>query len=818
MLKDLKKTLLISLTESCNLNCEYCSQKIKGLHQGEFKYMDFELFQNVVKNIDEHFETISLMVVGESLLNPDFLKIFELLLKENRERDLANNIVLNTNGVLFTPEFCDHLLLSLKKYPGVFLLVFSLDANSPETFLKLKGKDLYLKVEENIKYLFKRLSEDKYLREIINVSVQSLILEKNKDEMKAFLDKWTNILDKLSLKYSVAPERLEKDEKIGIIFRRAIIPSQKKSNLLYEETMRELGLMKEQENLSAIVAGEELDRDLEDTYDRYERQPCIALFKYPVVSSTGKLCICCRDDQFKFAYGELSEKTFSEIFYSKKAIDFRMNHIKGKFDDPNICYDCPGYEDFNPDKKFISDYCNETGMENELLRYKKRTEEGKGDDYRIIFTDEPEKISGNILFTESRKKDGEYPHDNEDSLLCSYWFEVLTEKDNKLFSGCDRILIDKEIIKKHQNNILSGDERELPEMCQICKTRLIPTNDLFRKYRDIIPSTYKIYTFDSPVIERKRIDMNSINSADLRLLDENSDNSKNLVSLLNRFSFLSYDDFVKGFDYLMKKNIIDISILKYSLEEFIVNEDKNRCLKVLEKLAKRKSRYYRLWNLYENKDDTERNKINIRKDLILLIKLLRDSKYIKRILKDLKNNLSDYNWIKLNLLMTQVKVNKDILDLIFLLNRKERYILKMINLFHYRNDKTLVLKSISSTFKRFSKDIQQNILVLLFRNRHFKLLCRLYKNYNKIHSDIFFYFLKENDELFDYILKNNHLLLKLPERSIEFKNFLRNKLFEKSCFIKRFKLIRIIKSIFPEILSEPETRTKIPFIFKLLKF
>ena len=83
------KRIYIEITNSCNLNCSFCSKSFR-----DKRNMSILEFETVLKKIDKYTDFIYLHLKGEPLLHPDLDKILELLDNYNKK------VIITTNGTL----------------------------------------------------------------------------------------------------------------------------------------------------------------------------------------------------------------------------------------------------------------------------------------------------------------------------------------------------------------------------------------------------------------------------------------------------------------------------------------------------------------------------------------------------------------------------------------------------------------------------------------------------------------------------------------------------------------------------------------------
>jgi cyclic pyranopterin phosphate synthase len=130
------RSLRVSVTDRCNLRCNYC------MPQEEYVWLPREellTFEEIARLVDV-FTSLGVEDVrltgGEPLLRRDLARLVQLLAANPRIRDLA----LTTNGVLFT-EHAEEL-----RAAGLHRVTLSLDTLRPERFLALTGRDTHAQV------------------------------------------------------------------------------------------------------------------------------------------------------------------------------------------------------------------------------------------------------------------------------------------------------------------------------------------------------------------------------------------------------------------------------------------------------------------------------------------------------------------------------------------------------------------------------------------------------------------------------------------------------------------------------------------------
>lgn len=174
-------TVTLELVNRCNLNCVMC---YTINHQDKKSVLD-------VGNIQELLEECSrfdlpAVVIGlgsEPLLHKGVRQV----LSASAEAGVMD-IFLGTNGVLLTEQMSAFLIET-----GVSRLEVSLDAATPETYKKIRGKDELERIEENLR-TFRQL-RDQAGETLPVLRLCFCVQDLNVDEQETFLEKWKDVAD-----------------------------------------------------------------------------------------------------------------------------------------------------------------------------------------------------------------------------------------------------------------------------------------------------------------------------------------------------------------------------------------------------------------------------------------------------------------------------------------------------------------------------------------------------------------------------------------------------------------------------------------------
>src|ERR1700692_35488 len=130
------RSLRVSVTDRCNLRCNYCMPREEYVWLPREELLTFEEITRLV----EVFTSLGVEDVrltgGEPLLRRDLPRLVQMLAANSRIHDLA----LTTNGVLFA-EHAEAL-----RAAGLHRVTLSLDTLRPERFLALTGRDTHAQV------------------------------------------------------------------------------------------------------------------------------------------------------------------------------------------------------------------------------------------------------------------------------------------------------------------------------------------------------------------------------------------------------------------------------------------------------------------------------------------------------------------------------------------------------------------------------------------------------------------------------------------------------------------------------------------------
>jgi len=240
--------------------------------------MPDDVFNRLVAEADRTSEHMMLVGLGEPLLDP---KIFDRIERCHRHGAYT---LLSTNGTLLTEELSARLLDSTLEH-----ITLSFDGATAESFEYYRKGARFEQVRDNF-IRFARMKKERRSR--VQVVVQMVQLERNRDEVSAFLRFWRAVP-------GVDQVRIKHDE----------------TNVLQPD---------------AGHAGEDW------------KYPCHYLWRGPVyVKWNGDVYPCCQSYALDAQpIGRIGEQTVEEIWNSREIRRWRRLHASGRAGEIEACARC----------------------------------------------------------------------------------------------------------------------------------------------------------------------------------------------------------------------------------------------------------------------------------------------------------------------------------------------------------------------------------------------------------------------------------------------------------------------------------------------
>ena len=329
--------LQVEPTDHCNLACRMCAPHHEGwaeVHGVAKGFLDPALWAEVLDGIVSdglRFDHVIFQWLGDPSLHP---KLHELVgLAARRLAGSVGYLRVDTNGVLLDEARMDGLLDAVA-HAGAppLLLVFTIDAHSPEAYLRVKGRDHLLRVRRQVRHLIRRRRE-RGAR--VNIQLQFVVQEGNSEEVRPFYDYWTDLL-----RCQGDPLRWH-DE---LMFKRLSVagggPGQAEADARYERAIAAARLPQGGAGGPVVGTWERRPWQVDDGHSAASRGACPGLWLTPVIRHDGQLIMCCADLGSETALGSLREARFAALWQGAQATARRLAHLDGRFE--GACAGCGG--------------------------------------------------------------------------------------------------------------------------------------------------------------------------------------------------------------------------------------------------------------------------------------------------------------------------------------------------------------------------------------------------------------------------------------------------------------------------------------------
>ncbi len=270
--------LLIEPNAACNLRCPMCFQIDTTFTRKPFMgIMKWDLFTKVVDEADKiGVGAITLASRGEPTMHPQFCEMLNYISKKENIFEFK----INTNATRLNEKICHEIYKS-----NVSTVVISADHYEKKTFEELRKNANYEKIVSNVKLLYS-IRNDFYKHSVTEIRISGVDFYKDLDRKK-FEDFWKPISDNVSVSDPV--ERWD----------------------TYNNSI------------------------LEDV-----KSPCSFLWDRMYVWHDGKVNPCDADYKSYLSYGNVKEKSISEVWNGRAIEELRKKHLGGKRTTVTPCDRC----------------------------------------------------------------------------------------------------------------------------------------------------------------------------------------------------------------------------------------------------------------------------------------------------------------------------------------------------------------------------------------------------------------------------------------------------------------------------------------------
>ena len=286
-------SMAIEPTTACNLRCPECPSGLRSFTRPTGK-LDVKLFEKIMQDVSDHLLYLTFYFQGEPYLNPQFLDMVKIAVKDNIYTTTSTNA-----------HFLDDENARKTVESGLNRLIISIDGASQETYESYRKEGDLIKVLEGTKNVLKWRKQLK--SKSPQVVWQFLVVKPNEHEIPK--------IKKLAKEYGVDK----------VVFKTAQI---------YD-----------------YQSGSELIPSI-DKYSRYRsngdgtysiknelENKCWKMWQSCVITWDGQVIPCCFDKDASHSMGNVSEKSFEEIWLSNPYQNFRKALLTSR-SEIEICKNC----------------------------------------------------------------------------------------------------------------------------------------------------------------------------------------------------------------------------------------------------------------------------------------------------------------------------------------------------------------------------------------------------------------------------------------------------------------------------------------------
>lgn len=293
---DTPYTVLISPTDYCNINCGFCSYHGPASKLAAKSVMPLDFYKKIIDQLSE-FPSRACRLTFSGFGEPTMHRDLPEMIAYAKEKDVAEQIMLVTNGLLLNPEYNLRLI-----HAGLDYIRISVPAIDDKTAYEITGHkiDVTEGYIENIRHLFQNKQNMIVLCKTTNFALGG---KGGADMDRALEEKFYSMYDKIcdySFVEYIAPWAGVDGEMIA------------------------------KQGLSAVP-----DKDMNGRPQK-QRRFCEFLFYIMVIDSVGNIRPCCQLDAPLIGKLDGSE-TLLEIWNSVHFLNLRLAHLDEKIPACRTC-------------------------------------------------------------------------------------------------------------------------------------------------------------------------------------------------------------------------------------------------------------------------------------------------------------------------------------------------------------------------------------------------------------------------------------------------------------------------------------------------
>lgn len=285
-------SLSIEPAAICQLHCPECALGSDQLIRSN-KLMDFELYKQIIDEVEPNLLYLLLYFQGEPFLSPT---IFDMISYAN-----AKNIytATSTNG-----QSIDQTVASKIVKSGLKKIIISLDGVTQETYETYRVGGNLNKTLQAIEYINaeKKAQNSRFPA----IELQMIIFRHNEHEIGAF--------KKIAQKMKVQKITIKTAQIYNYTEKTELIPTIKKYS-----------------RYKTINGNWELKKKLHNR--------CLRMWQSAVITTDGELLPCCFDKNADFSYGNLNKYSVKKLWNNDKALSFRKRILSNR-KSIDMCQNC----------------------------------------------------------------------------------------------------------------------------------------------------------------------------------------------------------------------------------------------------------------------------------------------------------------------------------------------------------------------------------------------------------------------------------------------------------------------------------------------
>ena len=276
---DFPTYVMFDMTNKCNATCIHCPHSVGFPGSDTPAYIDISIFKNIIDQcVGKKIDFVRVTADGEPLLHPHIWDLFDYARDQG-----VGPVGLTSNGSALNAANAKRLIDS-----KIFMVDFSLDAFSEETFELVRAGLSYARTHENVLRLIDmRDTAGSHLKIMASFVNQ----KENSHEQEAFKAYWEPLVDKVLIR--------EMHTNVGV--------------------------------------NDNSDADIDRNAGRY---PCPHLFRRTVADYAGDLKFCPIDWYGGSKLTKIEKTSIGETWHNDAYHDHRLQHLNNRFSADSICATC----------------------------------------------------------------------------------------------------------------------------------------------------------------------------------------------------------------------------------------------------------------------------------------------------------------------------------------------------------------------------------------------------------------------------------------------------------------------------------------------